>query len=138
MSLIDLLPGFMLLTASRTQLYADFQIKEQLMYLAAEFMLQASLEACLCFGGSAVDVSQAFAWGFTPEDVVEGDEVWEGEAIVNTMFTEIPDEEMDGPGRHSSAAKLCEIEGWREISMEYLEKVRGYRNHSCRRPTNIP
>lgn len=63
LSLLDLLPSFMKLTAACQSMY-DTPISEQWMTLAAQWMLQACLEQYLVFGASGTDaIDEAFAWG---------------------------------------------------------------------------
>lgn len=60
MPLLDILPDFMALCA----IAAPILPAEESMELAAQFMLQSSLEQCLVFGRASSDViDEAFAWG---------------------------------------------------------------------------
>lgn len=65
-TLLDLLPMFMTVSAQCNALYSS-NMKEPLMQLAATWMLQASLEQyCVC-GASGTDaIDEAFAWGYKP------------------------------------------------------------------------
>lgn len=132
----------MQLTAARAQLDADFGIPRRFQDLAGEFMLQSSLETCLCFGGSSAEVAEAFSWGFiggkagndgtggssVDDGAVDGTEsVWEGESLVNAMLKDdmSDKEEMVDVGQNpADTADEIEIDGWKETRDEYLNMVR--------------
>jgi hypothetical protein len=64
LALLDLLPLFMSVIAARNELN-NSNLSSGLMDLAAQFMLQASLEQYLVRGASGCDaVDEAFAWGY--------------------------------------------------------------------------
>ena len=63
LSLLDLLPSFMGVIAARNELN-NSNLSTGLMDLAAQFMLQASLEQYLACGATGCDaIDEAFAWG---------------------------------------------------------------------------
>ncbi|KAF1352074.1 hypothetical protein BDV97DRAFT_397124 [Delphinella strobiligena] len=88
LSLLDLLPSFMELTAARSQLDTDWTISRRWMeQLAGEFMLQSTLEAYLCFGAEGGEVvDEAFAWGYSPIFLHEANERASEEADALAMF----------------------------------------------------
>jgi hypothetical protein len=66
LSLLDLLPSFMGVIAARNELN-NSNLSTGLMELAAQFMLQASLEQYLACGATGCDaIDEAFAWGLKP------------------------------------------------------------------------
>lgn len=121
-SLLDLIPSFMDLTAARSRLDADFDITWRWMRMAGEFMLQATLEQYLVRGATGKDaVEEAFAWGFTapkvdPMDMDDDDELTEKDAETNKLFQAEVDDEDAGVER-------AEIEGWQEIRDEFCNMV---------------
>lgn len=141
-SLMDLLPTFMELSADRAGM--DNNITERWMELAGEFMLQSTLEKILYFGGGGREaLEEGFAWGFLPglEDDDDNDdanekmdidnhdgsagEAWQGEKVVNAMFrVDLADEEILDMGEETQAkAKDHEIVGWNEVCERYMNLV---------------
>ncbi|KAL1303282.1 hypothetical protein AAFC00_006689 [Neodothiora populina] len=147
LSLMDLLPSFMYLSAARAQLNADFGITQHWMNLAGEFMLLSVLENYMCFRASDPElVNEAFAWGFLPgsdrhqsehlggkldepmeiDCEVEGDRRWDGEAVVNQMFAaDLADEDVVDFGQDPPTTTAeTEIEDWEEIRNQYMSRLR--------------
>jgi hypothetical protein len=107
-SLADLVPMFIGLSASRANLFEDDKVSahEGWMDLAGEFMLQAALEQCLEYSDcSSTKLREIFSWGWRPSPTKS----WEDEEAVNEMFCD--DEEME------------EIESWTEIRAKYIALV---------------
>ncbi|RMY71193.1 hypothetical protein D0863_05308 [Hortaea werneckii] len=109
LSLLDLLPLFMEVSAARQAMLAasvpESGLTEQWMQLACSFMLQACLEQYLVVGASGTDaIDEAFAWGLKPRgrEEVANDEI-------NDMF-EDPIYET-------------EVEGWANVKRQYLERL---------------
>lgn len=72
LSLLDLLPSFMGVIAARNELN-NSNLSTGLMELAAQFMLQASLEQYLACGATGCDaIDEAFAWGLKPTHPAKG------------------------------------------------------------------
>jgi hypothetical protein len=72
LSLLDLLPSFMGVIAARNELN-NSNLSTGLMELAAQFMLQASLEQYLACGATGCDaIDEAFAWGLKPTHSTKG------------------------------------------------------------------
>ncbi|KAH0543990.1 hypothetical protein FGG08_001757 [Glutinoglossum americanum] len=85
LSLRDTLPAFMELSAYITSTYKSGRVNETWEKMAAEYMLQAALEAYLVYGESGdAALRECFAWGFDAE-AMDGD-AGEGGFLVNTMF----------------------------------------------------
>ena len=82
-SLIDILPQFMALSAAQNAMQ-ETTITEMWMHLAAGFMAHAVIEQCLDYGNESRELLQeAFAWGFDAEcGAEEGSNEWQ----VNAMF----------------------------------------------------
>lgn len=102
MSLLDLLPQFMALSAAQVQ-KSEWIMNELWLNTAAEFMLQAALEQFSTFGQSGWQVvAEAFAWGWNPtlEDSVSDDE-----KSINRMFKD--------------ETEQCEIERWESVKHQY-------------------
>ena len=107
-SLADLVPMFIGLSASRANLFEDDKVSahEGWMDLAGEFMLQAALEQCLEYSDcSSTKLREIFSWGWRPTPTKS----WEDEEAVNDMFCD--DEAMD------------EIESWTKIRAKYIDLV---------------
>ncbi|KAI7418146.1 hypothetical protein KC336_g9778 [Hortaea werneckii] len=109
LSLLDLLPLFMEVSAARQAMLAasvpESELTEQWMQLACSFMLQACLEQYLVVGASGTDaIDEAFAWGQRPKGREEdaNDEICD-------MF-EDPIYET-------------EVQGWANIKRQYLERI---------------
>ncbi|KAF2767874.1 hypothetical protein EJ03DRAFT_275228 [Teratosphaeria nubilosa] len=83
-SLLDLLPLFMQVSAARDEMNGSGRgMTHTFMTLAAEFMLQAFLEQALVCGAQASQAArEAFAWGYSADDAYAQDE-W---AAINDMF----------------------------------------------------
>ncbi|KAH0548188.1 hypothetical protein GP486_008093 [Trichoglossum hirsutum] len=79
MSLRDTLPAFIELSAYVTSTYRDGRVNETWEKMAAEYMLQAALEAYLVCGEEGEEaLRECFAWGFDAQD--------EENVLVNAMF----------------------------------------------------
>ncbi|GAB1728433.1 hypothetical protein NU195Hw_g2344t1 [Hortaea werneckii] len=109
LSLLDLLPLFMEVSAARQVMLAasvpESGLTEQWMQLACSFMLQACLEQYLVAGANGTDaIDEAFAWGQRPKGREEdaNDEICD-------MF-EDPIYET-------------EVHGWANIKRQYLERI---------------
>jgi hypothetical protein len=91
-------------------------ISEQWMELAAQFMLQASLESCLmpgCTANGENPLAVSFAWGWIPprfwDDIVSGDEIGvEAEMLINNMF-------LDDDKNHAR-----ENPAWQKTRLKYM------------------
>lgn len=110
-SLADLVPMFIGLSAARGSLFEEDQvgIHEGWMELAGEFMLQAALEQCLEYSNcSGAKLREIFSWGWRPTPT----KVWDDEEAVNDMFCD------DGA--------LQEVQAWSAIRQKYIDLVRNY------------
>ncbi|KAI9868443.1 MAG: hypothetical protein M1813_005887 [Trichoglossum hirsutum] len=102
MSLRDTLPAFIELSACVTSTYKAGRVNETWEKMAAEYMLQAALEAYLVYGEEGEEaLRECFAWGFDAKD--------EDDVVVNAMFW---DEDADAMQR------------WARIREEHLKSVR--------------
>ncbi|KAI9773439.1 MAG: hypothetical protein M1840_007655 [Geoglossum simile] len=98
LSLRDTLPQFMELSAYITSIYESGRVNETWEKMAAEYMLQAALEAYLVYGEQGDEpLKECFAWGFDERD--------EQGMLVNAMFWDEEGEVM---------------RKWTEIRREYL------------------
>ena len=107
-SLADLVPMFIGLSASRANLFPDDKVSahEGWMDLAGEFMLQAALEQCLEYSDcSGSKLREIFSWGWRPNPA----QSWEDEEAVNEMFCDEDEEE--------------EVESWTCIKANYVDLV---------------
>lgn len=112
-SLADLVPMFVGLSAARVTLFEDDRVSahEGWMDLAGEFMLQAALEQCLEYSDcSGAKLRGVFSWGWRANPKHS----WEDEDVVNNMFCD--DEESK------------ENESWAKIRSRYIELVSGDQN----------
>lgn len=108
LSLADLVPMFIGLSAARASLFEDEQVgvHEGWMELAGEFMLQAALEQCLEYNNcSGTKLREIFSWGWRPTPT----KYWEDEEAVNEMF-------CDGE-------VMQEIQSWSHVREKYIELV---------------
>ncbi|KAK4540855.1 hypothetical protein LTR36_008797 [Oleoguttula mirabilis] len=113
-SLLDLLPLFMELSAARNTM-SNSSASGQWMRMASEFMLQAGLEQYLVTGAQGSDaVDEAFAWGYEEkaQHAGEGMEV-DGQGTHNKRMDEVNDMFED-------AAYETEVNGWRQLKEHYL------------------
>ncbi|KAK5716790.1 hypothetical protein LTR15_009683 [Elasticomyces elasticus] len=113
-SLLDLLPLIVQVSAARSAMIEESGLTEQWMHMAAELMLQAVLEQCLvCGANDGVAVNQAFAWGLKVQAgrmEVDGEAQDEKEKDeVDFMFTD--------------AVYETEVEGWADIKRSYLAEL---------------
>lgn len=114
LSLLDLLPMFMELSALRNAM-SESDLTEFWMQFAAEFMLQACLEQYLVRGASGSDgVDLAFSWGYRSSSSdgreAEADATTRRRTIaVNEMFE---DEDLQ-----------TEVAGWNDIKLNYLKSL---------------
>ena len=135
--MLDLLPEFLELSASRARLDAEFNISETWLSDAGQFMLQGALEGVLCFGRSLKEVvEEAFAWGFIPPSSPSvgesgrmdgengaGEEEWDGEGLVNEIFQADCSDHEDSGGEEAQQRPSQEIEEWESVRRSYVEKV---------------
>lgn len=97
-SLLDLLPLFMHVSALPVTKIYQSQINDIWMRLATEWILQACLEQYLVCGARGTEcIDEAFAWGYQKD----------GAGVVNAMFED--------------AEFKVEIEGWKEWKAKSLE-----------------
>jgi hypothetical protein len=102
LSLRDTLPQFMELSAYITSIYKSGRVNETWEKMAAEYMLQAALEAYLVYGEQGDGpLRECFAWGFDEKD--------EQDVLVNALFWDEEGEVM---------------RKWTEIRREHLRAVR--------------
>ncbi|KAK5131384.1 hypothetical protein LTR08_000987 [Meristemomyces frigidus] len=112
-SLLDLLPMFMQVSAARS---AHNSATEDWMQLACEFMLQACLEQYLVCGAQGSDaVNEAFAWGYRDSAGTEGRE--SGEEVDNKREGG-DDEEVND--MFEDPVYESEIDGWRQVREHYI------------------
>ncbi|KAI6842639.1 hypothetical protein KC340_g1587 [Hortaea werneckii] len=109
LSLLDLLPLFMEVSAARQAMLAasvpESELTEQWMQLACSFMLQACLEQYLVVGASGTDaIDEAFAWGLKAKGREE-----DANDEINDMFEDPVHE--------------TEVQGWANIKRQYLERL---------------
>ena len=139
-SLLDLLPSFISLSASRAHLgpeAEEFVVQPRWMRLAAEWMLQAVLEQYRIFGAEGPGlVEESFAWGYgyggeggsgvnsnTEEDgdAEEHNFDEEEEGLMSAIFArDVDGKNNDGA---SNGVKLVENELWSRLRQEYMHKV---------------
>jgi hypothetical protein len=113
MSLLDLLPLFLSLSAAHAAHFNQANISDSYMTLAASFMMHATMEQYfVCGARGACALLQSFAWGWK---AIPGSS-WNEEGLVNRMFR---DEDLQQ-----------EIEGWAEKRDGYFAVVRN-RSTSC-------
>ncbi|KAK3055910.1 hypothetical protein LTR09_003144 [Extremus antarcticus] len=111
-SLLDLIPLFMQLSAARNAMN-ESNLTAFWMELASELMVQACLEQYLVVGAHGTDaVDEAFAWGHKPAKhdspaPTNGAATEDLQDEVNAMF-EDEDYEVD-------------VEGWKDMKTSYLE-----------------
>ncbi|KIW02783.1 uncharacterized protein PV09_05845 [Verruconis gallopava] len=108
-SLADLVPMFISLSAARSTLFEDepMSVHEGWMELAGEFMLQAALEQCLEYSDcSGSKLCEIFSWGWQPSP----SKMWEDEEAVNDMFC---DEDT-----------LQETQHWSKIRQKYMDLLK--------------
>ena len=105
MTLLDLLPAFMAMSANIIARDATSRITPQWMLLAAGLMLQATIEQYVDCGSQSIStIDEAFAWGFDPEATFqEGSD----DFTVNAMF--LNDTE--------------EVAEWQSIREEHVQAV---------------
>ncbi|EME40009.1 hypothetical protein DOTSEDRAFT_138309 [Dothistroma septosporum NZE10] len=108
-SLLDLLPIFMGVSAQCNAMY-NSNMKQNLMQLAAAWMLQACLEQYLVFGASGTDtIDEAFAWGYKKNE----------------------SNDHSSPQRHQSESRVAseagaEVDGWQEIRDATIEELNAF------------
>ena len=146
-SLLDLLPFFISLSAARAHLgpgAEQFVAQPRWMHLAAEWMLQAVLEQYRVFGAEGSgSVEESFAWGYcgescrgannergtTTEDGDAGERKTDGEeeeeSLVNALFARDAEgnkeDDVTGDG-----VTLVENETWTRTKREYMQKVSAF------------
>ena len=124
-SLMDLLPSFILLSAARAHLEVTnanggIVVQPLWMEMAAEWMLQAVLEQYLVYGRSDVEaLKESFAWGFD-EDLSyktkpSEDSYGDDEPLMNALFAK---NASDG-----HVGGVSEAELWTETKGRFVQKV---------------
>lgn len=112
LSLVDLLPMFMELSALRNAM-SESNLTDFWMQFAAEFMLQACLEQYLVCGATGVDgVDLAFSWGYRAIGASVTEDGTDGMGRVQSHDVNQMFEEDD---------LQTEVEGWSETKLEYLQ-----------------
>lgn len=107
LSLLDLLPLFMKITAACNDMFG-IGVGNDWMQLAADLMLSACLEQYLIYGASGSDaMDEAFAWGFKSEYISRDDQE-------NDEFSYLFEGGEEG-GQ--------EVEGWQEIRDRTLQQL---------------
>jgi hypothetical protein len=121
LALLDLLPLFMSAIAARNELN-NSNLSPGLMELAAQYMLQASLEQYLVRGASGCDaVDEAFAWGCRAAPLAGNDELnsdgSKGEGAVDSTTDEVDRmfQDEDEPSR--------EVSGWSEVKSSFIAQL---------------
>ena len=117
LALRDILPLFMQVIAARNELN-NSNLSKELMELAAQFMLQASLEQYLVFGATGCDaIDETFAWGHKPTKTdasqisnIDPDNPKDTSHEVDRMFQDEDD-------------MTREVPDWDEIKSAYLEEL---------------
>ena len=134
LSLLDLLPSFMGVIAARNELN-NSNLSTGLMELAAQFMLQASLEQYLACGATGCDaIDEAFAWGLKPAKSPkkanttahdDGDDTADLLSEVDRMFQNEDHNSQENPDWHdikaSHIAELAHSDS--ETLRQHLEDV---------------
>ncbi|GAB7331853.1 hypothetical protein MBLNU13_g03798t1 [Cladosporium sp. NU13] len=137
LSLLDLLPSFMGVIAARNELN-NSNLSTGLMELAAQFMLQASLEQYLACGATGCDaIDEAFAWGLKPTQPAkshkqanptaqgDGDDTADLLSEVDRMFQNEDNNPQENPEWHdikgSHIAELAHSDS--ETLRQHLEDV---------------
>lgn len=118
LALRDILPLFMQVIAARNELN-NSNLSTGLMELAAQFMLQASLEQYLVFGAVGCDaIDETFAWGYKPLNIhdenIMSDQIDTGD--------ESPADSLDEVDRmfQDEDDATREVPDWDEIKSAYL------------------
>ncbi|KAF2096525.1 hypothetical protein NA57DRAFT_78128 [Rhizodiscina lignyota] len=104
-SLLDVLPSFLVASSAMRDVFST-NITQMFMELAAEFMMQASLEQYLAYGNRGADpLKMCFAWGWreTPSSALQE------EQEINKMFR---DEDLDQ-----------EVDGWAAVRTGYVRRL---------------
>ena len=112
-SLLDLLPQFMQISAARNAM-SNSNLSEQWMRMAGEFMLQACLEQYLVVGANGSDaVDEAFAWGYKAREQ-DGDSM-----EIDGKGGETPEDEVNE--MLEDEIYETEVDGWTAVKQHYLE-----------------
>ncbi|KAK4556398.1 hypothetical protein LTR86_006542 [Recurvomyces mirabilis] len=123
LSLLDILPSFMRISAARCTMSESF-LTETSMQMLAEFCLQAAIEQYLVFGAEGTDtVDEAFAWGYkesSPSRRHEDGSAEEGEEEEEEEEEEQEDEVND---MFTDDRYETEVEGWAEIKAAYISQL---------------
>lgn len=117
LALRDILPLFMKVIAARNELN-NSNLSTELMELAAEYMLQASLEQYLVFGSTGCDaIDETFAWGYKPTETKPSDQI--------DMDVDIPKDASNEVNRmfQDDDNTAREVPEWDEIKSAYLEEL---------------
>jgi len=108
-SLQDLLPMFLDLSAASRRMQ-NSNTKRRWMEMAAEWMLQASLEQSLIYGkGEAETIRDSFAWAYVKQGDLS-DSHGESDLAINALF------QQEGSD--------CEVDGWDDVRERFLADVR--------------
>lgn len=108
-SLHDLLPLFLDLSAESRQMQ-NSSTKRRWMEMAAEWMLQASLEQFLIYGtGGPEKIADSFVWGYMQQADMSGSHS-ESDLAINALF------QQEG-GDH-------QVDGWDDVHRQLLGEVR--------------
>ena len=123
MAIFDLLPLFMSLSA---HLYKErgWEVKEQWLELAGEFMLQAALEQYLLQGADGTDVLRAcFSFGWDSRSGKDRQAKYKASYpyLNEDEYKEMTDEEDMINDLFYDEVTHTEIEGWRETREKFLE-----------------
>ncbi|KAI9710478.1 MAG: hypothetical protein M1820_002614 [Bogoriella megaspora] len=127
-SLLNLLPAFMALNGYIRKDYG-WVVHRPGFELAAEFMLQASLERCLIFGERDPALLSAFSYGWNPvQDTWETAERWLGQnSILDLEMQDLEDMEKDEEAVHNmfyDEETGEEVEWWSELRERMLDVFR--------------
>lgn len=110
LTLLDLLPLFMRVSAASCETLYEGEINDQWMRLASQWMFQACLEQYLICGMSGSDaLDEAFAWGYKRGNAASGAEEEVDNGMVNSMFED------------SQYAQ--EVEGWSQWKEKALHRL---------------
>lgn len=130
-SLLDILPSFMAVIAARNELN-NSNLSTGLMELAAQFMLQASLEQYLVRGATGCDaIDEAFAWGYKPPHPTNGQKNSTPTGLNGDGPTE-PIVETDRMFQSEDNVSQ-EIPDWSEIKASYIAELAHSESGSLKR-----
>jgi hypothetical protein len=130
LALLDLLPLFMSVIAARNELN-NSNLSPGLMELAAQFMLQASLEQYLVRGASGSDaIDEAFAWGYRAAPLTTNDGQGRGDDEVDSTGLALPqsDGSVDSTDEvarmfadeDDSSREVCD---WSDVKSSFISQL---------------